>query len=310
MNVPWSEVELFLAIAEAGSLSAAARRLRVTQPTVSRRLAELEASLGEPLFARRVEGATLTPFGERLVEPARRMAEWSAEVDRAADRAETSPRGVVRVTAPPGVAFDFLAPFAAELAVALPEVRLEVVSTIQYLDLARREADLALRMARPPQRDHVVLASLEHDVLAYATPEYAARLPKGFGLADVGWIGWAPPLDHLSPNADLAAKIPGFRPVFASDDYLVQLRAAFAGVGAIFLGRVENRFALPSPLVPLPLDVGPLRGGMHLVASRSALEIPRVRAVAERLAREIDAVAAVERRRRQKRDAAPKRARR
>src|SRR5262245_53612556 len=99
MNIPWDDLQLFLAVAEARSLSGAARRLRVTQPTVSRRIAELEATLGEPLFSRAVDGVEITSFGERLVEPARRMAEWASEVERAAERAETAPRGVVRIAA-------------------------------------------------------------------------------------------------------------------------------------------------------------------------------------------------------------------
>ena len=105
MHIPWEEVQLFLAIAEARSVTAAARRLRITQPTASRRLSALESLLGERLFVRSVEGVAPTPFAERMLEPARRMAEWAAEIDRAAARAETSPRGVVRITAPPGVAF-------------------------------------------------------------------------------------------------------------------------------------------------------------------------------------------------------------
>ena len=109
----WEDMRLFLAVVETGSLSAAARRLRIAQPTVSRRLAEIEATLGDVLFVRSVEGTAPTSFGERLVEPARRMAEWAGELERAAARADTSPRGVVRLTAAPGVAFDFVAPFAA-----------------------------------------------------------------------------------------------------------------------------------------------------------------------------------------------------
>lgn len=290
MHIPWSEVELLLAVARSGSLSGAAKSLQVTQPTVSRRLAELEALLGEPLFVRTVDGTTPTAFGERMLEPARRMAESAADVELVASGADASPRGVVRVTAPPGVAFDVLAPFAAHARRVLPEVRLEIVSSVGFLDLARREADLGLRMPleRPStQRDLVTLAALEFDIAAFATREYAAALPRGYGVADVGWIAWAPPLDNVPPNPQLAARIPGFRPVFASDDYLVQLRAAEAGVGVMLLGRFRSPRALPTPLVELKLDLGKLRSAMHLVAARSSLSIPRVRAVAELLAAEL-----------------------
>jgi DNA-binding transcriptional LysR family regulator len=282
-------LQLFLAVAECGSLSAASKQLGVTQPTVSRRLAELEAAVGEPLFVRAVNGAKATSFGERLLEPARRMAEWAAEANRTAEHAETTPRGSVRITAPPGVAFDFLAPLAGWMRSQLPEVQLEVVSTIEYLDLSRRAADLALRFAAPVQRDVVTLKKLDIEVAAFAAESYASSLPRGFGVADVAWIGWAPPLDHLSPMPELARLVPGFKPVFASDDFLVQQRAAEAGVGAIFLGRVEHRFSSVwgRHLVELDLDVGPLRRSLYLAAARGALEIPRVKAVADLLVAEL-----------------------
>ncbi len=288
MDIPWEDVQLFLAVAEAGSLSAAARRLRVAQPTVSRRLAELEARVGEALFSRSVEGAHVTSFGERLLEPARRMAEWAADLTHAAERADAAPRGVVRITAPPGVAFDFLAPFAVWLRTKLPEVRLEVVSTVAYLDLSRREADLALRTQRPRQRDLTVVASLEHEAAPFAAKKYKERLPERPRPADIDWIGWAPPLDHLAPNPQLAALIPGFRPAFASDDFLVQLRAAEAGAGAIFLGRVRHRFSSGSALEEVDVDFGRVQSELHLVCARAALDIPRIRAVAELLRGELE----------------------
>lgn len=301
MHVSWEEVRLLLAIAEAGSLTQAARRLRITQPTASRRLSQLESSLGERLFTRSADGAVPTPFGERMLEPARRMAEWAGEVERAASGAETSPRGVVRITAPPGLAFSVLAPFAAWLRGELPDVTLEVVSTVQYLDLARREADLALRISGPrgvrEQKELTVLASLEQRVGAFASAEYASALARRPRLADVAWIAWAPPLEHVSPNPELAKMIPGFRPAFASDDFLVQLRAAEAGVGALFLGSARGRFA-PRGLVELAIDLGGLTSTIQLVCAKSALDIPRVRAVADRLARELRAAAKAGARRR------------
>ncbi|HEY1960124.1 MAG TPA: LysR family transcriptional regulator [Polyangiaceae bacterium] len=283
----WNDLELFLAVADSGSVTAAARKLRVTQPTASRRLLELESAIGEALFVRDQNGAHLTSFGERLLEPSRRMAEWAGEAERVAERTETAPRGVVRLTAAPGLAFDFLAPFAAHLRAKLPEVRLEVISTVQYLDIARREADLALRFAEPTQRDVVSVARVAFDALPFASPAYAAKLPKKAKPKDVDWIGWAPPLDHLSPNPELAALIPGFRPSFASDDFLVQFRAAQAGLGAIFLGDIRHRFSSDDGLVPLGV-VPPQKSALHLACARSALDVPRIRAVADAIARELE----------------------
>jgi DNA-binding transcriptional LysR family regulator len=288
VHIPWGDVQLFLAIAETGSLSAASKRLLVTQPTVSRRLAELERAIGEPLFARSVEGTSLTSFGERMIGPARRMAEEAGELERLASGDSGAPRGIVRVSAAPGVAFELLAPFAAYARQKLPEVRLEVNATISYVDLARREADLALRFDKPPARDLVLLATVSHPVRAFATRAYAAKLPRGYGLADVGWVGWPPALAHLPPTAQLAARIPGFAPVFASDDFLVQLRAAEAGVGAVVLGRGRSTRALPTSLVELDLDFGKIRATTYLVCAKSALAIPRVRAVADLLVAELE----------------------
>src|SRR5690606_4650588 len=113
---------------------------------------------------------------------------------------------------------------------------------------------LALR-TRKPHGDLVVVADVLVPVAAFASPSYAAKLPKGYKLADVDWIAWSAPYTQVSPNPELAAMIPGFRPVFTSDNYLVQWRAAEAGVGAMILGRLTHPFARQTGLVPLDLDL-------------------------------------------------------
>ena len=287
MHIPWDDIQLFLAVADTGSLTAAARKLQVTQPTASRRLLELESTLGEALFLRGTEGASLTSFGERMLEPARRMAEWAAETERIVERAQTGPQGVVRLTAPPGLAFDVVAPLAGMLREKMPDIRLEVVSTVQFLDLVRRDADLALRFDATAQRDLVTVATARFDVGAFATPEYVATLPKKPTIADVAWVGWAPPLDHVAPNPQLAALVPGWRPSFASDDFLVQLRAAMCGLGAIFLTNMRHRFTMDHGLVQVPVPLPRHMTTLDLVCARSALDVPRVRAVADVIAREL-----------------------
>jgi DNA-binding transcriptional LysR family regulator len=287
-DLEWDDIRLFLAVAETGSMSAAARQLRTGQPTVSRRLALLESRLGYALFRRSAQGVACTAAGERLLAPARKMAEWAGEVGRASGPHDGRPRGVVRLTAPPGVAWDFVAPFAAWLKTRQPGVQLEVLSSINYLDLARGEADLALRLRPAPPGDLVTVASVRHSNSAMAARSYVSRLPRRYGLADLAWIGWAPPYDQLPPNPQLRAMIPGFQPVFTADNLLVQRQAAEAGVGAIVTGAVWHRFSRPTRLVPLKLDLGAFaRGELHLVAARSALDVPRIRAVAELLAEEM-----------------------
>jgi DNA-binding transcriptional LysR family regulator len=288
MEIEWDDVRLFLAIAEHGSLTEAARRLKVGQPTVSRRLGELEERLGYALFQRGVGGAALTAPGERWLAPARHMAEWAGELLRTAERADATPSGVVRVSAPPGVAYDFLAPFARALRERYPKLALEISSRVEYVDLVRREADLALRMRAPTQRDLTCVATLTHRNDAFVSPGYRKLLPERPELKQVAWIAWAPPFEQLSPNPELAALLPGFRPAFAADDFIVQRRAAEEGVGAIFLGCVQHRYSRPGELVPLGLELGAhARSALHLVCAKSALGVPRVRAVAELLAEEL-----------------------
>ena len=288
MDISWDDAKLFLAIAETGSLSGAARQLKLGQPTVTRRLALLEYTVGAALFRRSVEGASLTSAGERLVGPAKKMAEWAGELHRAAEAHDGAPRGLVRVTSSPFISFDFLAPFAGALAQKHPGLRLEVLSSVQYLDLARGEADLAMRARAPSNPDLVLVHSLEVESAVFVSKALKAKLPKKVTLQTLPWIAWCPPFDSIPPNPQLEALIPGFTPAFTADHFLVQLAAAEAGLGAIVLGRVSHRFSRESSLVPLDLELGAYaKQVLHLVCAKSALDIPRVRRVAELLVVEL-----------------------
>jgi DNA-binding transcriptional LysR family regulator len=279
MDIAWDDLKLFLAVAETGSFSGAARQLRVGQPTVTRRLAELEDALGYKLFRRSVNGASPTPQAVRLLEPTRRMAEWAGEAGRAAQSGDRTPQGIVRIAAPPGVAFDLVAPFAAQLRRKLPKVQLEVLSKVEYIDLARGEADLALRLKAPAAGgDLVALAAIEHKVSVYVSKPYAQRLPKNPAVTDLDWIGWAPPYETMPPNPQIESW--GMKPVFTTDNFLVMISAAQSGVGAVVLGEPLNGRGL----VPLDIELGPYgRATMYLVCAKSALDVPRVRAVADEM---------------------------
>jgi len=291
MNIAWDDLQLFLAVAEERSLSGAARRLRLGQPTLSRRMALLEEALGERLFVRRPQGVELTAAGERLLPGTKRMAEWATEAERSMAGREVTPEGRVRVAAPPGVAFDFLPAVALTLRRTAPGVHLDVLAAVEHLNLARGEADLALRTRAPNEHDLVSVGRAEMGVGAYAAPSYARRLPKKYGITDVAWIAWAPPYDQLPPNPQLAAFIPGFRPAFASDDYVVQMAAAAAGLGAMVLGTGLHRGSRIAELTHLSqIDLGPLARGnaIHLVVAKRMVDVPRIRAVTDAILATID----------------------
>jgi DNA-binding transcriptional LysR family regulator len=289
MNIPWDDVQVFLSLAQARSMSRAARALQVRQPTISRRIAALEQRLGYALFQRSANGVQLTAAGERLLVPATKMAEWAGEVARSAQNRGARASGLVRIAAPPGVAWDFVAPFAAWLRAKEPNITVQVLTGIHYVDLVRGEADLALRTRAPAQTDLVSVASLSHKNAVFVAKNYAQKLPKSPKLDQLDWICWAPPYEDLPPNPQLAAWIPNFRPAFTTDNFLIMRRAAERGLGAIVLGAVHHRFSDASSLVPLKLDLREHdKSSLHLVCAKSAPDIPRVRLVAERLADELE----------------------
>lgn len=283
----WDDLRLFLAVQETGSLSGAARALGLGQPTLSRRMAELEARIGERLFVRRTQGVELTDKGLRLLPSAQRMAEWAAEAAHSLAKEEDTPSGRVRIAASPGVALDFLAPFAGHLSASFPDIQLEVLSGLQTLNLARGEADLSMRILPPNDPELICLDKITGPIRVFVAPAYAASLPVSCGLADLRWISWAPPYEHLRSHQALNTAIPGFAPAFTSDDYGVQCAACEAGVGAMLEARIFHRYARIRKLVELDIDLGPeAYGTLYLVCHRRQHHLPRVQAVINALRKE------------------------
>ncbi len=254
----WDDIHLFLAVAEAGSLSGAARVLRLGQPTLSRRIHELELKVGEPLFARHTKGSPLTIAGQRLLPAAMRMAEWAAEAQaNLTDQGYRRAEGTVRVAAPPGIATEMLLPLVVGLRVSHPALKIQIRSGVEVLNLNRGEADLSLRTQRPTDAGLEVLDEIASAMRVYAAPAYASRLPARPRPGQIDWIAWAPPYDELSLNRTLRAGIPGFSPVLSSDDYLVLIAACRAGVGALVLPQDMAGAAKDLVELPVAFDLGP-----------------------------------------------------
>jgi DNA-binding transcriptional LysR family regulator len=153
--IDWNDYRFFLAVAETGRLSAAARRLKVSQPTVGRRLAELEGRLGARLFDRLPDGFRLTLAGERILDLARRMAEDARAIEHRVAGEDEQLHGSVLLATPEGLGTYWLAPRLEWLRSRHPRIDLELVVGTGALDLLRREADVALRIG-PPGADDVV----------------------------------------------------------------------------------------------------------------------------------------------------------
>lgn len=287
VQLSWDDLKLFLAVQESGSLSAAARSLGLGQATLSRRMAELETAAGETFFIRRTQGIELTEAGRRLLPAVQRMAEFAAEASLALAKDEDEPAGVVRIAAPPGVAQDFLAPFAGLLMSRFPKIQLQVLSGVEVLNLSRGEADLSIRLVEPADPELICLEKLVAPLRVFVSREYGATLPANVQLSDLRWISWTNPFVDPCVQDELPGAPPDLRPFFSSDDHNVQRAACLAGVGAMLDGRIIHRFSMLRELVELDFDFGPTAVfNVYLVCHRRQRHLSRVRAVIDMLREE------------------------
>src|SRR5689334_16190112 len=179
-DLDWEDVRFFAALARHGTLAATARSLKVTHATVSRRLANLETTLGHPLFARHREGYRLNAAGAAALGEAAQMelaagALHAARESQAASGA-SQVAGQVRITVARVFADGFLAERLGGLSKQHPGLELEIVATSRNLSLARREAEIALRLARPAAGELVArrIATLAYGF--YTSPDYKRRI--------------------------------------------------------------------------------------------------------------------------------------
>jgi DNA-binding transcriptional LysR family regulator len=168
----WNQLNAFLETAETGSLSAAARKLGLTQPTLSRQVAAIELRLGVTLFERVGKSMVLTPTGVDLLEHARAMGSAAEALNLAATGRSEAVGGVVSVSASDLIAVYLLPPLVRQLREQEPGIAIEVVATNALSDLLRREADIAIRNVKPEQPE--LIARLIGDATAsfYASKEW------------------------------------------------------------------------------------------------------------------------------------------
>ena len=191
--------------------------------------------------------------------------------------------GRVRFTAAPGVAVDMLAPFAAVVRRQHPHIQLSLMSSMGHLDLARGQADIALRTREPRDPELYEVASSFVQLAVFAAPSYVRSLPQPCPLDAIDWVGWAPPFEGLAPENWIRAQLPGFQPVFAADSFVAQERAAMCGVGAIVLPEIQARLVGGLERVTLTPKIEkrlPM-ARIYIVVAKSRWRSPRIKAVAE-----------------------------
>ncbi|MGO4700083.1 LysR family transcriptional regulator [Dyella sp. 2RAB6] len=230
----WDLYRSFLAVMREGSLSGAARALAMTQPSLGRHIRELEAALDAALFTRSPQGLLPTELAARLVPHAQAMASATAALQRAVSAGEDAVRGVVRVTASEVIGTEVLPPMLAEFRHAHPEVTIELAVTDRAQDLLRKDADLAIRMARPTQQALVARQLARIELGLFAHPRYLRRhgTPATLeALREHSLIGFDQEPPYL--RAMRPKHLPWTREQFAlrTDHHLAALAAMRAGYG-------------------------------------------------------------------------------
>ena len=285
-NLDWNQLKAFLETAETGSLSAAARKIGLTQPTLSRQVAAIERQMGVTLFERVGKAMVLTPTGLDLLEHARAMGAAADALGLAATGRSQAVGGVVSVSASDAVATHLLPPLVLALRAQEPGIAIEVIASNALSDLLRREADIAIRHVKPEQ------------------PELIARLVReasaGF-YASEHWVK-----EHGHPRtASEAVRLP-FVGSDRSGRYLAYLRqhglplseanfscyadhsvAHWALVrGGMGIGAMMDEIAREtSGVVRVLDDVPPVRFPIWLVSHRELRTARRIRVVFDALAK-------------------------
>ena len=288
--VEWSDLRLFLAIARAGSLGGAARKLTtggnpgkpdatsasklsVTQPTMGRRLRALESALGHKLFQRTKVGFVLTDEGSAVLQHAERIEEEALAIERQLAGRAQHLEGTLRITASDWFATHMLTPILAEFATMHPYVAIELLADARFLSLSRREADLAFRI-RPFDEPDVITRKLMH--VQYAVYAHTGiphpKAGDGAGTAlialDAGFTG-------VPDDSWLQSVLPNARVVFRSNSRDVQAKMCAQGVGISVLPiRLGDAI---SGLERLDLGADPPGRDTWLGYHRDLQRLPRLR---------------------------------
>ncbi len=282
--------EVFTAVVDAGSISAASRALGEPRETLSRRLGRLEQRLGVRLLHRSSRRLTLTPAGQTLYERASRLVLAAREAERAVRHLDDRPRGLLRISLPPGGAQLQLDDMLIDYLRRWPEVRLEVLETGRYVDLVAEGVDVAMRGG--PLRDANLIARRlwRSDLVAVASPGYLDRRGRPAVADDltehdciIGMAGGERP-EATWPLRDGGRVRVGGR--LTTSDPNTRVRAAIAGFGIALVPRpIAAVRARPGELEHVLEGVVGTAISMALVYVERDFMPPKVRAFIDHVTR-------------------------
>lgn len=280
-NFTWDDLQYFLAVARSGQLSTAARQLRTSHATVSRRIDRLEFALKVKLFERNPRGYVLTGMGQRFIETAERIETEADRLQADVASGTTAQRGVVRLSTPEGFANFFFADKIRSFCDSHPNISLELVTIQQIMSLSRKEADVAVALDPSKAGPYVSEKIGDYSLHVYGARSYladSAPIRRRDDLLDHPFIGYiedmifAPGLDYLGDVHH------GLRAKFQSSSIFAQLTATRNGLGLCVLPNfIASKY--PDLAIVLPDEVT-LRRSYWLVCHRDLRDVPRIRSVA------------------------------
>lgn len=227
----WDAIKLFLALHREGSARSVASSQGLSPSTVTRKISELEKELGSKLFARRSSGFSLSGAGEDLLNVALRMEADAYEIERKLLAQSGIMQGTIRLTIPNHLIGHPLVESLAEFSALHPLVNLELIPSFEAFDLARGEADVALRIFMrdaPPPENLIGTRLAEIHCAVYATQKYLDT--HDLSVADgAHWLGWED--ESPSPDWVLSSQYPHLKVKHSFNDPFMQLFAAKAHMG-------------------------------------------------------------------------------
>lgn len=280
----WDDLRIFAAIAATGSLTAAAAHLRLSQPTVGRRLQALEECVGAILLERTPRGMQLTPKGQALLPLVQQMEQAGDAIDRTAPGLADLPMGTVRIAAGPWNS-RFMARRLPELSRALPGIEIELFNEMAFANLARREADIAIRNRRPSEGRMATRRLPEPTYAVFGAQSYVAHNPAAFTedrYRQCAWIGFDDTYPTSASLVWLRAKIgrwPHVRCNHSTTIYDALVGGAGLAIVPCFAGAEDPSLVrLTPPITDLESH------GLWLAVHEDLRHQPRVRVVADNVA--------------------------
>lgn len=233
-RLEWGQIRSFLAVSRLGSLSAAARELGVSQPTLSREIQALENTTKLNLFKRTTQGLQLTKSGQELVEAAKKMHDAADQFGRQASGLSVELSGDVRISVNEIVGIYMLPPAIAAFRTQHPGVHIEIVISNRASSLSKREADIALRMFRPTQPDLVARRLPDLELGFYAHRDYVREFGEPADIEEFRAhtiIGFDEDMDFIDGAAAMGYHFVRDNFALRTDHLLAQINLMRAGAG-------------------------------------------------------------------------------